>query len=147
MKHYTIHFLPADMTVRVEENTSLLQAQILAGLRPDAPCGGKGTCRKCTVTLDGRLVLACQTVANRDMTVYTSQDAAAQILTKAESASFRTDGTDEYCLAFDVGTTTLVGYLLDRKTGTPLAQLGKMNPQAQYGADVISRIQCVLEGQ
>lgn len=125
MKHYSIHFLPVDMTVRVEENTSLLQAQILAGLRPDAPCGGKGTCRKCTVTLDGRLVLACQTVANRDMTVYTSQDAAAQILTKAESASFRTDGTDEYCLAFDVAPPPWLGICWTGKLGLPWPSWGR----------------------
>ncbi len=47
--------------------------------------------------------------------------------------------------AFDVGTTTVVGYLLDAKSGEELAVVSRMNPQAQYGADVISRADYALE--
>ena len=36
MKQYTVTFC-----ITVPEGTDLLQAQILAKLRPDAPCGGK----------------------------------------------------------------------------------------------------------
>ena len=43
-------------------------------------------------------------------------------------------------MAFDVGTTTLVGYLLDLKTGKKLSVKSALNPQIAYGADVISRI-------
>ena len=44
-----------------------------------------------------------------------------------------------YILACDIGTTTVVSYLLDAKTGRQLAVSSKQNPQASYGADVISR--------
>ena len=54
MKRYTVTFLPDNISVPVEAGTSLLSAQIAAGLRPDAPCGGKGTCGKCKVGLEGR---------------------------------------------------------------------------------------------
>ena len=47
MKRYTVTFLPDNVSVPVEAGASLLSAQILAGLHPDAPCGGKGTCGKC----------------------------------------------------------------------------------------------------
>ena len=43
-------------------------------------------------------------------------------------------------LAFDIGTTTVVGALMDLRSGTPLAVRSTLNGQAVYGADVISRI-------
>ena len=42
--------------------------------------------------------------------------------------------------AFDIGTTTVVGMLWDRRTGRMLDILAETNPQIRYGADVISRI-------
>ncbi|MCF8130115.1 MAG: ASKHA domain-containing protein [Deltaproteobacteria bacterium] len=45
-----------------------------------------------------------------------------------------------YGIAFDVGTTTVGGYLVDLKAGTVLASASSGNRQARYGADVISRI-------
>lgn len=43
-------------------------------------------------------------------------------------------------MAFDIGTTTVVGYLMDLLTGKQLGVASRMNPQTKYGADVISRI-------
>lgn len=43
-------------------------------------------------------------------------------------------------VGFDMGTTSLAAYLVDLETGTQKAALGTRNPQAAYGADVISRI-------
>lgn len=43
-------------------------------------------------------------------------------------------------LAFDIGTTTVVGALLDLNSGAPAAVLSTLNGQAVHGADVISRI-------
>lgn len=143
---YTIHFMPDDISVCVDPGTTLLHGQILAGLRPDAPCGGKGTCGKCRVTVNGAEVLACQTVAESDLTVYTEAAGDARILTESAPSNIHADGTQDYAIAFDVGTTTVVGYLLDGKTGALLSQEGRMNPQAQFGADVISRIQWVMDG-
>ena len=45
-----------------------------------------------------------------------------------------------YGIAFDVGTTTVVGYLLDLRTGKELAVASELNAQAVYGGDVMSRI-------
>jgi uncharacterized 2Fe-2S/4Fe-4S cluster protein (DUF4445 family) len=45
-----------------------------------------------------------------------------------------------YGVAFDIGTTTVVGYLLDLNTGEQLAVCARMNPQISFGDDVISRI-------
>jgi len=43
-------------------------------------------------------------------------------------------------MAFDIGTTTIVGYLMDLNSGKELEVVSTLNPQAQYGGDVISRI-------
>jgi uncharacterized 2Fe-2S/4Fe-4S cluster protein (DUF4445 family) len=45
-----------------------------------------------------------------------------------------------YGIAFDVGTTTVVGYLMDLLSGDDLSVVSTMNPQIPYGDDVISRI-------
>ena len=51
------------------------------------------------------------------------------------------DTTEQlYGLAFDIGTTTVVGMLLNLKNGVPLAVKSTLNGQASFGADVISRI-------
>jgi uncharacterized 2Fe-2S/4Fe-4S cluster protein (DUF4445 family) len=43
-------------------------------------------------------------------------------------------------LALDIGTTTVVGALLDLKTGAVAAVRSALNGQAPFGADVISRV-------
>ncbi|MFP3916071.1 MAG: 2Fe-2S iron-sulfur cluster-binding protein, partial [Actinomycetota bacterium] len=43
-------------------------------------------------------------------------------------------------LAFDVGSTTLAGHLLDLTSGTVLASSGRMNPQIRFGEDLMSRV-------
>ena len=52
---------------------------------------------------------------------------------------------DVYMAAFDIGTTTVVGYLLSAENGKVCAIESSMNPQAQYGADVIMRANYALE--
>ena len=47
-------------------------------------------------------------------------------------------------LAFDVGTTTVVAYLMDLETGRRLAVASGLNPQAAHGADVVSRLALAL---
>lgn len=43
-------------------------------------------------------------------------------------------------MAFDIGTTTIVGYLLDLYSGQELSVVSTLNPQTAFGADVISRL-------
>jgi len=45
-----------------------------------------------------------------------------------------------YSLAFDIGTTTVKGQLLDLKGGRVIAESADYNGQISYGADVINRI-------
>ena len=45
-----------------------------------------------------------------------------------------------YGMAFDIGTTSIVGSLVDLASGEQLATVGSVNPQAIYGGDLMSRI-------
>jgi uncharacterized 2Fe-2S/4Fe-4S cluster protein (DUF4445 family) len=45
-----------------------------------------------------------------------------------------------YGMAFDIGTTSVVGSLIDLRTGEQLASVSGINPQAAYGGDLMSRI-------
>jgi uncharacterized 2Fe-2S/4Fe-4S cluster protein (DUF4445 family) len=88
-----LHFLNEDIRICVPAETSLLEAQRLAGLIPDAPCGGKGTCGKCIVdirtdpTAPWQRVKACAFRADRDLTVRTlSGKDTLQILNQGEAS-------------------------------------------------------------
>lgn len=122
---------------------TLLELLRRGGWQLDAPCGGQGRCGKCRVLVDGKECLACQTVVDRDMAVQLPHETAERILTGGKAGAVVPDGTDRYVLAIDVGTTTLVCYLLDGHTGATLATASAGNPQRQYGADLISRLQYV----
>jgi uncharacterized 2Fe-2S/4Fe-4S cluster protein (DUF4445 family) len=57
------------------------------------------------------------------------------------------DSTEEcFGVAFDVGTTTLVGTLMNLRTGMAAAVRSTLNGQAPFGADVISRISHAMNG-
>ena len=45
-----------------------------------------------------------------------------------------------YAIAFDIGTTTMVGALIDLCSGQEIATLSRMNPQVPFGDDVLARI-------
>ncbi|MBI4977878.1 MAG: DUF4445 domain-containing protein [Spirochaetes bacterium] len=49
-----------------------------------------------------------------------------------------------YAIAFDIGTTTVVGSLIDMTHGKEIAVASRLNAQHRYGHDVISRIKTGL---
>jgi len=48
-------------------------------------------------------------------------------------------------LAIDLGTTKIAGYLADLSTGQILAAKAMMNPQVNYGEDIVTRISRVMD--
>lgn len=139
--------LPNAVVLEAIPEESLSRLLTRHGFLSDAPCGGKGTCGKCRVLVDDQWVLACQTSVNKDMTVTLHQAGQAVILEDSLRVSTVPDGNASHVLAFDIGTTTVVSYLLDGQNGTLLARASMLNPQAQFGADVISRIEHAMAGQ
>lgn len=137
----------------------------------EAPCGGKGTCGKCKVTVTKpyyKEALACQTKICDDMEIIvgrkestgTKEDSMV-VLTNGGSISekfnehvnrnvvLQEDAANEpekvesnagTLAACDIGTTTVVCYLIDKETGQIISTRSGANPQRSFGADVLSRI-------
>ncbi len=139
-----VYIKNAGCATEVPAGSNLMEALRSAGYGPDAPCGGKGTCGKCKVIWNGKEVLACQTLVEQDGAVELPQKGETVILTAGLTAKVTADGKNPYVLAFDIGTTTVVAYLLDGITGDLLSQASGLNPQGVFGADVICRIQHVM---
>lgn len=136
----------------------------------NTPCGGKGTCGKCKVSVTkpyNEEVLACQTKVCDGMEFLIDDSSMADemvVLTEgasydiAEAAGHTADmGTNDIndtigncpdkksinitLAACDIGTTTVVCYLIDKHTGDILSTRSAANPQRSFGADVLSRIE------
>jgi len=163
MELVTITVLRGDTEEKILANP---QESILSALRgedytePDAPCGGQGTCRKCSVTVTGRVrsldgygersveneqLLACRYAAVEDCTVVLKAKEKMNVVTTGAGAI--AGGGEGLGFAVDIGTTTVASFLYDLETGTRLGAEGGRNAQRSYGADVISRITCASEGK
>lgn len=130
---------------------ALLLQQRGAGV--EAPCGGKGTCKKCTVYQvlpEGeREILACQTWAEDGMVLRLPEQLELVVELGAQNQDTvpTEPGKRGLGIACDIGTTTLVCKLVELETGRCLSTVGTANPQRAYGADVISRIEASRQGQ
>lgn len=161
MSTYTVTFMPDNKSIEVEAGTTLLEAQRQAGYSPEAPCGGKGKCEKCTVeVLEGGepgVQKSCTIHVENDMTIrLSSRTMRNQILEKGmgrevEAKPWIPDELKDssepvYLAAVDLGTTTIAAYLLDASDGRPVTVNSCLNPQSPYGADVINRCEYALAG-
>ena len=145
---------------------ALLSSVILPHHALEMPCAGYGRCGKCRVVAHGALSalsdaerehlspqdisrgvrLACCARVEGDCTVTLEGAAASQIRLAGEMPDFVHDPIFSVCgAAVDIGTTTLASCLYG-PDGTLLAQASAPNPQAGWGADVISRIEAALHG-
>ncbi len=127
--------------------TRLSELLIALGMVVDHPCGGRGTCGKCTVTVNGKTELSCQYIIHEDVTVEVDASAVIHVPDDHRSVlpenvsgkpSLPSDGQD--VLILDIGTTTMTLALGDMKTGRLARSVSANNPQRAFGADVMSRI-------
>lgn len=143
----TVYMQPQGIAVQAPGGSNLLQVLARAGFMPDAPCGGNGICGKCLITVNGESMLACRVTVEQDLYVQLPDRVRMQILMEGHRSAARSGmRADGAALAFDIGTTTVVCYLLECATGEELASAAARNPQAAYGADVISRVQSAITG-
>ena len=134
--------------LQVPDKSNLMEILRGEGIQFDAPCGGNGKCGKCKVIVDGIEVLACETIVDRDMAVIIPENGDLNVLQGGIDVQKNIDPIrDGHLLAFDIGTTSVVCFLLDGKSGAELARSSMLNPQTAFGADVISRIQAALRGE
>jgi uncharacterized 2Fe-2S/4Fe-4S cluster protein (DUF4445 family) len=201
-----------------EPSTTVAEACSQAGYPRNLVCGGKGTCKKCLVTIkeNGQIseVLSCQHSISHGIEVYISQEAVqSQILESGNQEDFSfnpqikafsiaydqiktglgsydletinklinrklhfkkislqqqavttfhekgfsllnivtfndeiidmipaEEPINAYGIAFDIGTTSVVGYLYDLTNDVLIHQHSTLNQQISFGGDVISRI-------
>ena len=115
-----------------------------------SPCGGNGTCGKCKVFINGEgSVTSCLYPVTRDIEIVLPEEREATILIDqhafttqlpfnpgaSSNLSFYPHG-----VAIDIGTTTVVFYLVNLVLGSIIETRAVINPQTKYGGDVISRI-------
>ncbi len=73
--NYVLLVKPWGLKIKSSKGSSLLEELTKAGISVDNPCGGKGTCKKCTVKIlpageDTPVeVLSCQTLVEQDLEV------------------------------------------------------------------------------
>jgi uncharacterized 2Fe-2S/4Fe-4S cluster protein (DUF4445 family) len=156
MKHFKITFKPDDRQITIHKGATLFEAAGQAGIIMNTACGGRGICGKCEAILEpgGEKVLACQYRIERDLTVtipVSSRFFEQKILAEGiETAGIQPDIYEKYLeiqpkdpvlgVAVDIGTTTVVARLINMADGHFLATEAALNPQTQYGDDVVSRI-------
>ena len=126
---------------------TLLEILREAGYEVSAPCGGNGTCGKCTVYIAGEAHLACQTEAADGMVVELPHTAELEVALGSDAVFACDSGLQGYGVAVDIGTTTVACHLVNLESGKTVAVAGEGNAQRSYGADVISRIQASVEGR
>ncbi len=136
--------------LKAETGDNLLDILSRNGVELYAPCGGKGTCGKCRVwTRNLGTVFACQTTITKDTEIVLPSALEASILEFQHSLSYQYPvqpgpskhlSESPFGLAVDIGTTTLVMYFFDFRKESLVHISSMLNPQQNYGADVISRI-------
>ena len=169
-KEVSVVFQPNDVRINVPKGTNLLEAAQKADIYVNASCNGQGSCWKCRLILESGTVenrstsllsdrekengyiLACQTKVtdNIELTQTVREDnwkVTASVLQKKcslELVDVRPAHQDEKSLgmAVDLGTTSIVVYIVDMQTGEVLSAASGHNSQASCGDDVINRIVC-----
>lgn len=160
-KTVNIQLLPLGQTFPVARGTPLQDFLFSRGV--EFPCGGRGRCKGCKVRLLGgdlaitaeernKLTpaelaegwrLACRHRAEQDLRLDLAQWEATVL---SDESAFAFTPQEGLGIAVDLGTTTLVAQLLDLQTGQVLAVQTALNAQAQFGADIMSRIDFAVMG-
>ncbi|MGY5859900.1 MAG: ASKHA domain-containing protein [Candidatus Thorarchaeota archaeon] len=162
MSNVVVVFEPSGLRVLVERGTTVMEAARDVGLQISSDCGGRGTCGKCEVIvhpikpptpfdlkhlpveklkIGSRLACKYQ-IEEETRILLPRRKKHLKILTKSQAKEWSIDPgmQDQFGVALDLGTTTIVAYLLDLATGIQIAQVESLNPQTAFGEDVISRI-------
>ncbi len=104
-------------------------------------CGGIKLCDRCYCLIDGIRKRACEYRIDKDVKVVLpfSFDMGISVVGAKKVDNNKRYELDELSAFVDIGTTTIAMALADRNLNI-VVSLGVVNPQLQFGADVISRI-------
>jgi len=170
MSKIKITFQPSGKSVLIPKGISIKDAAKIVDIIIDSPCGGIGKCGKCKVKvikgttkpssfekkcisnkdIKNGIRLACQTKVSEEMivTIPDKLDVDLKKMLLSEVKSVKSQKySDKFGVAIDIGTTTIVGILVDLTTNDTISVAAKDNPQYEHGADVISRINYSINNQ
>ena len=163
-----VRVVPQEREITVRRNALLLDALRAGHLDVVASCGGRGACGHCRVRflseppvptqsdrralseeeLEAGWRLACQHRLSDSVEVWVGFPSTSAADTKLKLGGPGRSrpmapgcGTSAgYGVALDLGTTTLVGHLIDLTSHDVVSSLNLLNSQIPYGADVVARI-------
>jgi uncharacterized 2Fe-2S/4Fe-4S cluster protein (DUF4445 family) len=158
----------------IRPDETVLAALARSGIALSAPCGGRGICGKCRLTLiegsiesltggkgkirpenpragpkPGEFFSACQSAALSDLTLALPEEELRKETGKGQTVRSRLQkGRIRRAGAgVDIGTTTVSAELVDLDTGESLETVSELNAQRNFGADVMSRINAARNGK
>lgn len=125
------------------------------------PCGGRGVCGKCAVSLTGHVSepneaeircgvrLACQAVVTGDAKATLPTPLPMRQIEGGMAANLfpAAPMPGRLGAAIDIGTTTIALLLYELSTGRCIGAGNMLNPQTTVAADVIGRIDAALKGR
>ncbi len=152
-KEYLISFYPDNKSVKINGSKTILDASNSLGIYLTSVCDGAGTCGKCKIVVEegevvtegeesGNEYLACKTFPRSDLKITIPEESrlgAHQILEHAHGIE-RDELIGDAGLALDIGTTTVVAYLVDLNNKKIVDSASGYNKQMIHGEDVLSRI-------
>ena len=161
MAQLTIHGGGTPQTLTFDPPAPLSALLERAGAAVPHPCGGRGLCGKCAVTLTGAAApmneqerraggrLSCQAVLLGDAQLYLPQRQALRQIELGGEAAVPAPRPmpGRYGAAADIGTTTVALKLFELSSGRCLGAAGMPNPQISAAADVMGRIGAALNGR
>lgn len=175
MAEVKVTIQPENLSISVPQGTTLKDALSLAGKFIDYPCGGQTRCGKCKVQIKHGLTdpspaevkllslhelkwgirLACQAKVTQDTVIFILKKSQIDRKKLLSTTLFKKYPLNPYCkkphpnygLALDIGTTSIVGVLIDLTTGKELTIYSELNSQSVYGVDIISRIKHAIENK
>lgn len=161
-----ITILPQGRQTTVIPGRNLLLLMAEEGIALNQACGGQGTCGMCrirvkniipppspldeeflsTEDLTGGFRLACGLIpTGGEIVELPSASMESSSKLQISLAEFSVDPwpgivPSDLVLAVDMGTTTVVGHLLDPSSGRVIDSAATANGQAAFGADVMTRL-------
>jgi uncharacterized 2Fe-2S/4Fe-4S cluster protein (DUF4445 family) len=158
-----VKFIDENIVVEVEEGTRLIDCIRKAGYKAETPCSCIGICGKCKVIAFGELSpktkeevshtgesdirLACMAkVQGKAEVKFFNKENVLKTINRGFSIDVKVDSSIKKAklpalgAAVDIGTTGISVYLVDLESGKVLNRISALNPQTEYGSDVLSRI-------
>ncbi len=138
-------------TIRCRQGDNLFKVLSGAGYVFSGNCGGRGACQRCLVDITGKgTVKSCRYTLTEDeditvkddctsiLTSYTHNDSSTMNYHKIDNPIRSAE--KKLGIAIDLGTTTVAMELVSLTDDSIIDRCGFMNPQIEYGSDVVSRI-------